>query len=103
MIRQNLGHFQLACLAAVFACGDQAYAPAVRKHLEGALTPSRRVAQCQVNQALDRLQQIGLLASYYQSQGPLPWQRRRRCFQITDAGQNSLLKIAIRTLHGIAS
>lgn len=93
-----LGPFQVVCLAAVIACGDHAYEAPIRKQVQKLLTPPRSVALCQVVQALNRLQQIGLLCSHFPLATSLRARRLKRCFHITADGHESLL-IAAQNLE----
>jgi DNA-binding PadR family transcriptional regulator len=89
---QTLAAFDVSCLVAVVACGANAYGIPIHEEVKNLVSPLRSIALSAVYRTLDRLEQRGLVSSWYGEATPERGGRAKRYFRVTAAGRESLQK-----------
>ncbi|MCC6590243.1 MAG: helix-turn-helix transcriptional regulator [Bryobacterales bacterium] len=88
----TLGEFEVLVLTGVIAgkrAGD-AYGVTIHEEVEKLVTPTRDVSIGSVYTTLDRLQQKGLVQSWYAGKTDERGGRAKRCFEVTGIGNRAL-------------
>jgi DNA-binding PadR family transcriptional regulator len=82
----------MSCLVAVIACGANAYGIPIHEEVKNLVSPLRSIALSAVYRTLDRLEQKGLVSSWYGDATLERGGRAKRYFRVTAAGRESLQK-----------
>ena len=83
-----LGEFELVVLLAVLGLGDRAYPVTIRDAIEA--RTGRKVSRPAVFITLERLEDKGLVRSWYGDPTPVRGGRAKRFFQATNAGRTAV-------------
>ncbi|MEM6630613.1 MAG: PadR family transcriptional regulator [Bacteroidota bacterium] len=87
-MRNYLGHFEEMVLLVVAILGDEAYGVAIKDELEKQTEKKASIGA--LHSALDRLERKGFLSSNMRGATELRGGRRKRYFQVTNLGKESL-------------
>jgi len=88
MTGERLGEFEEMVLLATMSLGDEAYGAAIQQHLED--VAGRPATIGAVYSALDRLERKGYLTSWVGGATEERGGRRKRFFEVTEAGEEAL-------------
>ena len=90
-MKKTLGEFEELILTMVCILGDETYGNLIVKEVDKKL--DRAIALSAVHITLYRLEDKGLLTSYYGGATSVRGGRRKRFFQITNSGKDLLLNL----------
>ena len=92
MKSQTLAAFDVMCLLAVIACGENAYGLPIYEEVKKlvSLLPTSSITLSTVYRTLNRLEEKGLVSSWYGDTTPERGWRAKRYFRVTAAGHQSL-------------
>jgi DNA-binding PadR family transcriptional regulator len=90
----SVGNFEQIVLAAILCCGDEAYGVTIHKAAED-LSGSRSIALGAVYATLDRLEDKGLISSWYSDPTPERGGRSKRHYKLEQGGARALRESAL--------
>jgi len=90
----SVGNFEQIVLAAILCSGDEAYGVTIHKAAED-LSGSRSIALGAVYATLDRLEDKGLISSWYSDPTPERGGRSKRHYKLEQGGARALRESAL--------
>lgn len=101
----SLGQFEQLVLTAIVGLGDDAYGIKIHNKVEELSAP-RKITLAAIYVTLDRLEQKGMVSSWFSASTAERGGRRKRCYKLEQPGERALkeaMQIAYRMAESVAA